>query len=70
MNDIAVIRLNDSSFDVDGTLVYYIKKDKDFDNKLVEFEQLLQNYMNFQEVEDFIDDNFELVTLDEYEYEY
>lgn len=68
--EIAVIRLTDSSYDIDGNLVYYVKKDADFDNKLVEFEQLLQNYTNFQEVEDFIDDNFELVTLDEYEYEY
>jgi len=66
MSDIAVIRLMDDQYDMDDDLIYYIKKDEQFETKMEDFKKLLNSHENFQEIEDFIFDNFEQVKLDEY----
>ena len=66
---IAIIRLYEESFECD-TITYYVKKDKNFDEKIAELETLLKTYNNFQEIEDFMFDNFTTVELDEYEFKY
>lgn len=66
MSDIAVIRLMDDQYDMDDDLIYYIKKDEQFEAKMEDFKKLLNTHENFQEIEDFIFDNFEQVELDEY----
>lgn len=66
MSDIAVIRLIDDQYDMDDDLIYYIKKDEQFETKMEDFKKLLNSHENFQEIEDFIFDNFEQVKLDEY----
>lgn len=66
MSDIAVIRLIDDQYDMDDDLIYYIKKDEQFETKMEDFKKLLNSHENFQEIEDFIFDNFEQIKLDEY----
>lgn len=71
MNEIAIITLRDTNkYDNNEDIVYYIKKDKDFDNKILKFRDLVKTYTNFQEVEDFIFDNFKQIQLDEYYFNY
>lgn len=71
MKEIAVITLHDKdTYDSNEDIVYYIKKDKDFNDKILKFRTLINTYTNFQEVEDFIYDNFEQIQLDEYYFNY
>lgn len=43
---------------------FIVKKDKDFEKKYKELESLCENYDDFQDVEDFICDNFEKIEFD------
>lgn len=71
MEEIAVITLhNKDTYDSSEDIAYYIKKDKDFIDKILKFRTLINTYTNFQEVEDFIHDNFEQIQLDEYYFNY
>ena len=70
MGDIAVLKLCDSEEIDNNEYYYYVKKGVDFDEKLEAFKQLVATYENYQEVEDFIFDNFEQVNIDEYEIYY
>ena len=66
MENIAVIRLMDDQYDKDDNLIYYIRKDEQFEAKMEKFKKVLKTHENFQEIEDFIFDNFEHITLDTY----
>lgn len=44
--------------------VFYIIKDKDFDIKYKQLQELLKNYETYQDIEDFIYINFNLVDLE------
>lgn len=69
-NEFIVIRLTDSSYDydIDGNIIYYVKKTDDLEEKLTELSQLVKTYTNFQEIEDFIFDNFEQVYPEQYNF--
>lgn len=51
-------------------LTYYVKADKDTQTKISNLEKLLETYDSFQEVEDFIEDNFESVSITEYDFNF
>lgn len=68
MENIVCVKLIDECEDTD--LIYYFKKEENFDNKLAEFKKLLKEYSNFQEVEDFIFDNFTEVNIETIELSY
>ena len=63
---IAIIKLKDGN----DIITYYVKQDEDFEENLVKLEKLTKNYSNFQEIEDFMFENFTNMELDEYEFEY
>lgn len=50
--------------------VFYIIKDKDFDIKYKQLQELLKNYETYQDIEDFIYINFNLVDLETQELYY
>ena len=66
MENIAVIRLMDDQYDKDDNLIYYIRKDEQFEAKMEDFKKVLNSHRSFEEIEDFIFDNFEQIELDEY----
>lgn len=43
---------------------FIVKKDKDFEKKFKKLERLCKHYDSFDEVENFIDNNFEKLELD------
>lgn len=51
-------------------LTYYVKADNDTQTKISNLEKLLETYDSFQEVEDFIEDNFESVSITEYDFNF
>lgn len=68
--EIAVLKLCDREELDNSEFYYYVKKNADFEEKLEAFKNLVETYDNYQEVEDFIADNFEQVNVDEYEIYY
>lgn len=48
----------------------YVIKDENFEKKLNELQELCYNYDNFQEIEDFIVDNFKEIKVEKYEITY
>lgn len=44
----------------------YVIKEENFEEKLKELQELCYNYDNFQEVEDFIVDNFKEINIENY----
>ena len=71
-NEYVIIKIKDNNNYLDNnedTLMcqYLLKKDKDFNEKYEKLLKICKEFSNFQEVEDFIYDNFEKVNIDERE---
>ena len=47
-----------------------VKKDKNFEKKYEKLLKLCRSYENFQEIEDFLYENFDVVNVEEREVEY
>ena len=63
MNDYIIIKLKDmcnygDDFEYEP---FIVKKDEDFEEKYNKFVEVCQNYECFDEVQDFIHDNFETI---------
>lgn len=67
--EIVRIQLKDiNSYDDDFKYsAVYVEKDNNFDKKYEEFVEICSNYEDFQEVEDFIHDNFKQIEVEEIE---
>lgn len=56
--------------DNSGNFERYIIKDNNFNKNFKKLQKLMLTYDNFQEIEDFIFDNFQEIDLEEYTIEY
>lgn len=68
MNNLVMIKIKDicyydDDFEYDP---FFVIKEKDFENKYKQLETICKNYNDFQEVEDFIHDNFKKVEVEKY----
>jgi len=66
MDKYALIKLHDID-DIDFDYTIIVEKTDDFEEKYAELERLSENYDYFQEIEDFIYDNFKKLGYDERE---
>lgn len=66
MDKYALIRLHDID-DIDFDYTIIVEKTDDFEEKYAKLESLCESYDNFQEIEDFIYDNFNKLGYDERE---
>ena len=68
MEDIIKLVLVDKVEEIENE--YFVKVDETTDDKTNKLMELLKTYESYQEVEDFIDENFEVVKIDEIYLEY
>ena len=68
MENIIKLVLVDNDEEIENK--YFVKTDETTDDKINKLKVLLKNYESYQEVEDFIDENFEVVRIDEIYLEY
>lgn len=71
MKDIVKIRLKDICYYEDNfeyNPIYVIKNEK-FEENINKLKEICENYDSFQEIDDFIDDNFEKIDIEEIEFE-
>lgn len=71
MKDIVKIRLKDICYYEDNfeyNSIYVIKNEK-FEENINKLKEICENYDSFQEIDDFIDDNFEKIDIEEIEFE-
>jgi hypothetical protein len=66
MDKYALIKIHDID-DIDFDYTIIVEKTDDFEEKYAELERLSESYDNFQEIEDFIYDNFNKLGYDERE---
>lgn len=66
MDKYALIKFHDID-DIDFDYTIIVEKTDDFEEKYAELERLSESYDNFQEIEDFIYDNFNKLGYDERE---
>lgn len=66
MDKYALIKIHDID-DIDFDYTIIVEKTDDFEEKYAELERLCESYDNFQEIEDFIYDNFNKLGYDERE---
>lgn len=68
MENLVMLKLIDECDD--STYPVLVKKDKNFEKKYEKLLKLCRSYENFQEIEDFLCDNFDIVNIEEREIEY
>ena len=68
MENIIKLVLVDNDEEIENE--YFVKTDETTDDKINKLKVLLKNYESYQEVEDFIDETFEVVRIDEIYLEY
>ncbi|MGN1327308.1 MAG: hypothetical protein ACI4VQ_04470 [Clostridia bacterium] len=68
MEDIIKLVLVDKVEEIENE--YFVKVDETTDEKTNKLMELLKTYESYQEIEDFIDENFEVIKIDEIYLEY